>query len=74
MTRIVKTRSIPNVDDQRLVDDLATLHHLIHTPEGLYEWDRGHGRHLVDVGLKVQKIAAELVRRGHEQPPCRFCR
>lgn len=70
--RIVKTRSIPNVDDDRLVGDLATLHAQYHTPEGLRQFDMPR-RSLFDNGMKAKKISAELARRGHAAPSCRFC-
>lgn len=70
--KIVSTKSIPNVDDQRLVDDLARLHDMLHTIEGLAAFDMPR-RSLVDLGVKAHKIAAELLRRGHQPPDCRFC-
>lgn len=70
--RIVRTRSIPNVDDERLLHDLARLHEAFHTPEGLARHD-GSRRELFNNGIKGKKIAAELVRRGHVSPACRFC-
>lgn len=73
MTRIVRTRSIPNVPDERLHDDLARIHHTCHTVDGLRAWDDTR-RSLIDLGRKGHAIARELIRRGHPPPDCRFCR
>lgn len=61
--KIVKTKSIPNVDDERLLDSLAQVHAMCHTLEGL----RAHEdtrRSLIDHGIKGLKIRDELKRRG----------
>ena len=70
--KIVKTKSIPNVDDDRLATDLARIHDAFHTPEGIRRHD-GTRREMVNNGIKGKKIAAELARRGHDAPSCRFC-
>jgi hypothetical protein len=70
--RIVRTRSIPNVDDERLVNDRARLHQAFHTMEGLHEFD-GPRRSMIDNGLKILAISAELAKRGHPPSSCRFC-
>ena len=70
--RIVRNRSIPNVDSERLIDDLFTLHDMLHTPQGLRVFD-GPRRQLVDLGMKARLIHAELVRRGDYEIFCRFC-
>jgi hypothetical protein len=72
MVRIVKNRSIPNVDTARLHSDLAQLHEQLHTTEGLRSFDMPR-RSLVDLGMKTGRIAAELRRRGESTPACRFC-
>lgn len=71
--RIVRTKSIPNVDDDRLITDRARIHDMFHTVDGLRGHD-GPRRDLIDNGIKGRKIAAELARRGHAPSPCRFCR
>jgi hypothetical protein len=73
LMRVVRTRSIPNVDDERLLSDLARLHEAFHTPEGLRRFDAPR-RSLFDNGMKARAISAELERRGHPAPSCRFCR
>jgi len=71
--RIVKTKSIPNVSDERLLNDLSALHALAHTAEGLHAFS-GTRRTLVDSGMKLLKIRAELIARGVPIPiDCRFC-
>lgn len=70
--RIVRNRSIPHVDDARLIADRATLHDRFHTTAGLHRFD-GPRRNLIDNGVKVRLITAELRRRGHPDPACRFC-
>jgi hypothetical protein len=69
---MVRNRSIPNVDDDRLRHDLAELHRRYHTAEGLHAFD-GPRRSLYDNGVKIGLIAAELVQRGNPAPDCRFC-
>lgn len=71
--RIVRTRSIPNVDDERLLTDLQRLHDEIHTPEGLHEFDEPR-RSLVNKGMKVMAIRRELLSRNKASHiSCRFC-
>lgn len=70
--RIVRNRSIPRVDSDRLRGDLATLHERLHTPEGLRAHD-GPRRELVDNGIKARLIMDELRRRGEPTNGCRFC-
>lgn len=70
--RVVRTRSIPNVDDERLISDRARLHQAFHTQEGLHSFD-GPRREMVDNGRKGRAVTAELVRRGHPEPSCMFC-
>jgi hypothetical protein len=70
--RVVKSRSIPNVPDERLTDSLAQLHRTLHTPEGLHEFSDPR-RTLIDLGIKARKIRRELGIRGVPTPPCRFC-
>ena len=70
--RIVRTKSIPNVDDGRLIEDLQRIHDAFHTAEGLRAHD-GPRRELIDNGIKGKKIAAEMDRRGIPLSGCRFC-
>lgn len=70
--RIVRNRSIPHVDDDRLYDSLEQIHHKIHTQEGLHSWDSPR-HNLVDWGIKARLITAELTKRGHSLGTCRFC-
>lgn len=62
--RIVRTKSIPNVSDDRLLSDLMVLHRRLHTAEGLSDFSDPR-RSLVENGMKAKRIAAELRRRGH---------
>lgn len=72
--KIVKTKSIPNVDTGRLQDSIARLHQQVHTPDGLHDWDSPR-RSLVDYGLKTIAIRKELEQRGAPSPVegCRWC-
>lgn len=70
--RIVRTKSIPNVDDDRLITDRCRIHEMFHTLDGLRAHD-GPRRDLVNNGMKARKISAELARRGHGPSSCRFC-
>lgn len=70
--RIVRTRSIPNVDDVRLIDSLEQLHRTLHTPEGMRAFDDTR-RAMVDMGIKARKVRAELRKRGLHPPACRHC-
>jgi hypothetical protein len=70
--KIVKTRSIPNVDDERLLHDLERLHRVLHTPAGIAEFSETR-RSLIQMGVKARRIQAELVRRGHQPSRCRYC-
>lgn len=70
--RIVRTRSIGNVDADRLVDSLAQLHRILHTPEGLRAWDDTR-RALIEHGIKARRIRAELRARAVAVPECRHC-
>jgi hypothetical protein len=72
MMRIIRNRSIPNVDDDRLIYDRDRLHQTFHTQEGLHSFD-GPRREMVDTGRKGRMITAELVKRGHPEPDCMFC-
>ena len=72
--RIVRNRSIPNVDSDRLQDSLTRIHDMVHTREGLQKWDAPR-RGLYDYGMKSIAINAELRKRG-ETPSvegCRWC-
>lgn len=61
--KVVHTRSIPNVDADRLRDSLAQLHEQFHTAAGLHTWDGGHGKKFAEKGIKLLAIRDELVRR-----------
>jgi hypothetical protein len=63
--RIVRNRSIRNVDDARLQDSLQQIHSMVHTPEGLHAWDAPR-RHLYNYGIKALAIRDELLRRNVE--------
>jgi hypothetical protein len=71
--RIVRTKSIPNVDNDRLLTDLGRLHDMFHTPEGLAVFD-GPRRQLVDNGMKCLAIQRELTsRKVNTNIDCRWC-
>ena len=71
--RIVRNKSIPNVDTERLLGDLAIIHQRYHTPEGLHEFN-GPRRELVDMGMKCLKIQRELTeRKVNTNIDCRWC-
>ena len=70
--RIVKIKSIGNVDEERLRDSLAQIHHIVHTEAGL----RAHEdtrRSLIEMGVKGRLIAARIHALTGEVPSCRFC-
>ena len=69
--RVVKNKSIPNVDDERLFDSIVQLHAANHTAEGLHAFE-GPRRQLVNEGIKGRLITAELQRRGHTGT-CTLC-
>lgn len=72
--KVVKSKSIPNVDADRLRDSLSQVHQAIHTPEGLHKWDQPR-RSLYDWGTKGLAIRAELASRGEPTgiEGCRWC-
>lgn len=71
--RIVKNRSIPNVETERLLHDIGVLHQRFHTPEGLHA-HQGPRRELVDNGVKCLKIQRELTaRKVNTNIDCRWC-
>ena len=71
--RVVRTRSIPTEATERLTADLAHMHALFHTPEGLRDFDAPR-RSLIDNGRKILAIRDELRRRGAALAVgCRFC-
>lgn len=59
MMRIVRTRSIPNVTTERLLDDARRLCELIH-PGSAFDGSR---REMINHGMKLVKIHRELHRR-----------
>lgn len=72
--KIVRTKSIPNVDIDRLRDSLSALHWALHTPEGIRAQDIGHGKIHADYGRKALAIRDELKRRGDPGIiGCRWC-
>lgn len=72
--RIVRTRSIPNVPDDRLITDMGRIHDMIHTIDGIRGHD-GTRRSMIDLGRKGKKIAAAIRDRDidHPHPDCTFC-
>lgn len=71
--RIVRTRSIPNVDNDRLLGDLQRIHDQFHTPEGLHAFS-GPRREMVNMGMKCLKIQRELTARMvNTNIDCRWC-
>lgn len=70
--RIVRNRSIPNVDTERLVSDLSILHQNMHTVEGLREFDDSR-RSLYNFGIKIKLISTELAKRGESHNGCVYC-
>lgn len=72
--KVVKMKSIPNVETGRLQDSISRLHQQIHTQEGLHNWDAPR-RSLVDYGMKTIAIKKELDKRGEPSPVegCRWC-
>lgn len=71
--RIVRNKSVPNVDNDRLRNDLARIHQMTHTPEGLHEWDKPR-MGLIEMGQKALLIRDELKNRGESSGiDCRWC-
>lgn len=70
--RIVRSRSISNVDTERLLNDLDRLHSDIHTSEGLADFN-GSRRKLVEIGVKIKMICTELAKREAFESDCEFC-
>lgn len=71
--RIVRTKSIPNVSDERLIGDLQRLHDQFHTPEGIRAHD-GPRQDLINNGIKCLKIQRELTSRHvNINIDCRWC-
>lgn len=72
--RTVKTKSIPNVPDERLTGDIVILHNGWHDVlgSGLREGSLNDAR---CNGRIIKAIAAEIQRRGilHPLPGCTFC-
>lgn len=69
--KIVRTKSIPNVDADRLMDSVGQIHDQIHTPEGIRAWDAPR-RGMIEMGIKSIKIHKELERRGIHHRCCRI--
>jgi hypothetical protein len=71
--RIVKTKSIPNVPDERLTDSLAQLCHAFHGA-GIVSFD-GPRRTMIDNCRKIRPILAEMNKRGIPNPntQCSIC-
>ncbi len=65
-------KSVPHVATGRILRALAALHDEIHTVEGLYEFDAAR-RTLVEKGIAIQVMVAELRRRGVPDGDCGVC-
>lgn len=59
--RIVRTKSIPRVETERLVFDAGRICALIHPGSS---WGAGPRREMINYGMKLVKIHAELRQRG----------
>lgn len=71
--RIVRNKSVPNVDTERLLDSLTQIHDMVHTSHGLRAWDDTR-RGLYNYGHKCLLIRAELSRRGVASGiDCQWC-
>jgi hypothetical protein len=70
--KIVPTKSIKNVDLDRLHDSLAQIHHTVHTEAGLHEFSNTR-RSLIEMGVKGRTIAARIHALTGDVPSCRFC-
>jgi hypothetical protein len=71
--RVVRTKSIQNVDSDRLRDSLSQVHSMVHTADGLHAWDQPR-RGLIDNGKKAMLIRDELKKRGESSGiDCRWC-
>ena len=72
--KIVRTKSIPNVDADRLIDSLAQLCAMLHGPAAMRAFD-GPRRQMVDNGVKIRPIMAALRDRGigNPHPDCPVC-
>ena len=65
--RVVRTRSIPNVETERLVNDARTLCSMIHPGSC---WGEGPRREMINHGVKLVAIHRELDRRGEQFRCC----
>jgi hypothetical protein len=65
--RVVRTRSIPNVSTERLLEDGTTLCSQVHPGSA---WTDGPRRQMIDLGRKIVAIRAELTKRGVDWRCC----
>ena len=72
--KIVRTKSIRNVDDARLVDSLSQLCAMLHGAAAMRAFD-GPRRSMIDNGIKIRPIMAALADRGqtNPNPDCPVC-
>lgn len=71
--RPLRNRSIPHADDRRLLDERNRLHGMLHTSQGLRSFDDTR-RSMVDNGIKLILINAEIRNRGLDELECTHCR
>lgn len=71
--KIVKTKSIGNVDDDRIIDSITQICGTFHGP-AVAKFD-GSRRDMINTCVKVKPIMAEIVKRGmpNPTPNCRIC-
>lgn len=71
--RIVKTKSIPNVDDERIIDSARQICQRFHGA-GIATFD-GSRREMIDNCRKIRPIMAECNRRNipNPNPTCSIC-
>lgn len=68
----VRVRSIPQISTPRLQRAVGHFHDMLHTPEGLHEFDNPR-RSLIEGGMRVRAITHELSMRGVPAGDCPFC-
>lgn len=67
--KIVRMKSIPNVETERLLADAGRIHEMIHTPEGIYAHEDTR-RAMINFGVKSIAIHNELAKRGEDFVCC----
>jgi hypothetical protein len=72
--KIVRTRSIPNVDDDRIIDSARQICATIHGTAAIRAWSDSR-RAMVNIGIKIAPIRDEMIRRGitNPNPACCIC-